>query len=206
MVEHVVYINLAHRTDRRESIESVLSCFPKVERINAIRENPGFVGVTKSHIIALQHAITKGWDHVLIVEDDMVWINYEKYYPILLEQMKKPYDVIVLGGMLVDHDASTRKLFQCNGTGGYLVHRNYYKTLLDNFIEGLNLLTHSLLLNAKKFGLAFPIRNTLYRIDIWWHSLQKRDNWYILPMMYSPDGFSDVSQTEVKYSNLFLKE
>jgi hypothetical protein len=57
------------------------------------------------------------------------------------------------------------------------------------------------------FGLKKHVSvDTLYRIDVWWHSLQRNDNWFIVPMMISEPGFSDVLNREIDYSNLFLKE
>ena len=203
MVEHVLYINLESRKDRRDSIISVLSCFPDAERINGVANNYGCLGASQSHIKALEYAISKNWDHVLIVEDDMVWNKFD-HYPKLLELMED-YDVIVLGGIHVDHDPLTHKLNKCNSTGAYLVSRHYYQILLNNFKEGCRLLENELY-KPRRFALKQESRHdVLYRIDVWWHSLQK-DNWFILPMMYSPPGYSNVLNKIVDNSNLFLKE
>jgi hypothetical protein len=199
MIEHVLYINLGHRIDRRKSIKSVLSCFKDVHRIEGVVSTYGCLGATHSHIKALEYAIAKNWDHVLIVEDDMVW---NKYIPDLAGI--KDYDVIVLGGVLVDHDPVSHKLHKCNSVGAYLVSRHYYQTLLNNFKQGRDLLEVELY-KPMRFGRDRERQDELYRIDVWWHSLQK-DNWYILPMMYSPPGFSDVRNKIIDHSNLFLKE
>ena len=202
MVEHVLYINLEERQDRKKSIESVLSCFPDAERINAIFNRCGCLGASRSHIKALEYAISKNWDHVLIVEDDMIWNKFD-LYPKLLSLMED-YDVIVLGGVLVEHDPKTHKLFKCNSMGAYLVSRHYYQILLNNFKEGCFLLENEL---DRKMTVGLnreKRRDGLYRIDVWWHSLQK-DNWYILPMMRSLPGFSNVSNKIVDHSNLYLK-
>lgn len=206
MIKNVVYINLDKRTDRKTKIEKTLSCFPNVQRISAIREFPGWLGATKSHIKALEYAQHNRLDHILIVEDDMEWNNFEIQYP-KVQQLMKSYDVILFSGVDVKYDKETNKLFQSNCTGGYLVAGHYYRTLLDNFREGMRLMENELFKRTKAFGLKKHVSvDTLYRIDVWWHSLQRRDNWFIVPMMISEPGFSDVLNREMDYSNLFLKE
>jgi len=203
MIDHVLYINLESREDRKTSIEKTLSCFSNVERIDAISNKYGCLGATRSHIKALEYAISKNWNHVLIVEDDMVWIKNDT---IEIIETILDYDVIVFAGIDVDHNSVTHKLHKCNCAGAYLVSQKYYKTLLQNFREGCSLLENELNKHLR-FGLKQEKRrDVLYRIDIWWHSLQQRDNWYILPLMYSPPGYSDTLYKIVDHSNLFLKE
>ena len=202
----IIYINLDSRIDRRESIEKVLNGF-SYRRLSASTHQYPFVGATLSHIRALQLAIQYQWEYVLIMEDDMQWNDFQKNYPVLQDLLTRPFDVIVLGGILVSHDPSTRKLFKCNSMGAYVVHRNYYQTLLDNFGEGYNLLHKELYPKIPKWGLKKNIRNnTQYRIDIYWHRLQERDNWFIIPLCYSPPGYSDISGQQIDWSPYFLKE
>jgi GR25 family glycosyltransferase involved in LPS biosynthesis len=68
-VEHVVYINLEHRKDRREQIEKELTIFgDKIQRFDAIYEpERGHLGCSKSHAAAMELAIQFGWKNVLIV-------------------------------------------------------------------------------------------------------------------------------------------
>jgi GR25 family glycosyltransferase involved in LPS biosynthesis len=203
----VIYINLDSRTDRKEKIEKVLEGF-SYRRLSATKHEYPFVGCVLSHIRALQIAIQNQWEYVLIMEDDMEWNNFEKNYPVLQELLTKPFDVIVLGGILVSHDSQTHKLFRCNSTGAYVVHRNYYQTLLDNFGGGYNLLHNELYPKKLLWGLKKNKKRNdhLYRIDIYWQQLQARDNWFILPLCYSSPGFSDISGSVIDWSSYFLKE
>jgi hypothetical protein len=202
----IIYINLDKRTDRRESIEKVLQGF-SFRRFPAIIHEYPFVGATLSHINSLQLAIQQNWESVLIMEDDMQWNNFEKNYPILQDLMKKPYDVIILGGILVSHNPETHKLYRCNSMGAYVVHRNYYQTLLNNFGEGYNLLVKDIYQKVPKWGLKRVIRRDVeYRIDMYWHRLQARDNWFIIPLCYSPSGFSDITKSQIDWSSYFLKD
>lgn len=201
MVEHILYINLDNRTDRKKRMEKVLENLP-YERLTATFAQKGFVGATKSHIRALEYAISKKWDHVLIMEDDMEWNDFDKNYPKLLELMKSPYDVIVLGGILVSHNPETSKLYQCNSMGAYLVSKHYYQTLLNNFREGF----HNMIYEINKWSWGIKEKSVhKYLIDTYWHSLQAKDNWFILPLCYSGEGYSDILKQTVNWQPYFLK-
>lgn len=59
----MVYINLAHRTDRKAELEKEIEIIPteKVLRFNAIADSNGAFGCTKSHNALLDLAIEHGW-------------------------------------------------------------------------------------------------------------------------------------------------
>ena len=183
-IDKVVYINLEHRTDRREQIEKELSIIPseKVVRFNAIKHEKGAIGCTQSHIAVLEMAIQEGWSNCLILEDDATWVNFDKSYPILEKLAKDPYDVIVLGSVNPRVD-NKFKLTSCQTTTVYLVKNHYYQTLLQNFKEGLE--------GFLKTG-HYPV----YAIDQYWKQLQPSGNWYgIVPsMMIQRASFSDIDQ------------
>jgi GR25 family glycosyltransferase involved in LPS biosynthesis len=203
MIEQVVYINLDHRTDRRQQIEKELNKIPcqNVQRFSAIRDLHGDVGCSKSHVEVLKLAIQSGWKNVLILEDDMVF--REEKWDLLFEKMAS-YDVIVIGGMSSVYDKNTLKLTKCNGTGAYIVNSSYYTTLLSNFEEGLNNL-HSKYYPKKEFFWSRPMPNYVpaYTIDQYWNRLQQKDNWFLVQMMYSPPSFSDITEYEEDYSDRF---
>ena len=73
VVEHVLYINLNERTDRRKEILdelTKLNLLSKAERFNAIRTPNGRIGCTLSHLKCLQLAKERDYNNVLIVEDE----------------------------------------------------------------------------------------------------------------------------------------
>ena len=202
----IIYINLDRRTDRREKIEKVLEKF-SYRRLAATSHEYPFIGATLSHIRELQLAIQENWESVLIMEDDMQWNNFDKNFSLLTELMKNPFDVIILGGILVSHNPETHKLYKCNSMGAYVVHRNYYQTLLNNFGEGYNLLIKDVYQKVQLWGLKKTIRRDAeYRIDVYWHKLQAKDNWFIIPLCFSSIGHSDVSNRMMDWSSYFLKE
>jgi len=206
-IDHIIYINLEESTDRRKLIEEELSKFPpeKVTRFNAIRMNQGSLGCTRSHIGALELAISKGYRNVLIMEDDMVWNSeFDKMYSILEEKVSQPYDVIVMAGTYVLYDKKTLKLQKCHCTGAYIVNQEYYFILLDNFRRGY----HKLYEHWNK-PLKF-IRNLLskykecqFNTDTYWRHLQARDNWFIVQMMYNRPCFSLIQQHVVDWTPYF---
>ena len=77
-IKHAFYINLDHRTDRKEHVEKELGKLGiQAERFNAIKMQNGAVGCSMSHLKILQDARTKKLDHVLIMEDDISFLDPE---------------------------------------------------------------------------------------------------------------------------------
>jgi glycosyl transferase family 25 len=122
LIDKIIYINLDDRTDRKDSICETLKDYShKVLRFSAIKNIYGPIGCTMSHITVLETAIQNKWNNVLIIEDDMVWKtknNLDK----LEELIKNPYDVIVLAGADVKHDANTNKFREDNKTDNFKRH------------------------------------------------------------------------------------
>lgn len=195
-LDKVVYINLQHRVDRRRRIEYQLSKYipgHKIIRCDAIyNKNNGHVGCSESHIKSLKMAIKNNWKNVLIVEDDAVWHNYEKGYTILQQLLMEPYDVICLGA-LGDCDKTTYRMTNGQTSTAYLVHQRYYKTLLNNFVEGLSLLKKEIERKGD-YG--------QYCIDQYWKKIQPIHNWYRIEphLMYQEASYSDIVKADVDYS------
>jgi hypothetical protein len=211
MVEHILYINLEHRIDRQEQIMKTLSeHFPEeiIYRIPGIlNTNCPAIGIAQAHINALECAITNNWKHVLIMEDDMIFNDFEKNYKKLQDLMSSSYDAIVLGGINVDYNPETSKLNKCSSMGAYLVHQNYFLTLLNNFKDGLkNLITediklrHKFLWNPRKFE-----DGQQFIIDKYWQRLHQKDNWFIIPLCYSKENYSDSLKRVENWEPYFLK-
>lgn len=188
-IEKVIYINLEHRTDRKQQIESQLEkYFPldKIKRFNAIKHTNGGIGCTLSHIAILEMAIKEGWSNYLVVEDDAMWNNFEQGYMLLEKLIKKQYDVITLGIAFAKY-TSDFKLISGQTTTAYIVQNSYYTKLLSNFKEGLD--------NFLKTNIY-----SKFAIDQYWKQLQANNNWYcVIPsMMIQNASFSDI---ENKYTN-----
>ncbi len=195
-IDHVLYINLDHRTDRRELVERELAVFgDRVQRIPAIHYSDGMLGCNKSHQKALEYAKTSGWRNVLIVEDDFQWINLDTSgADKFTELVAKPFDVILLCGSYVECNFATNKLYRSQAATAYFINSHYYDKLIDNFKESFQLL--------KRTG-----DRSKYSIDVYWNNLIKTDNWYLtLPMIATQrESFSDIEGKVMNYAHCFAE-
>lgn len=192
-IEKVIYINLSYRTDRKQEIENeLLKVFPieKILRFEAIKHEKGGIGCSMSHAGALEVAIQNNWKNVLIVEDDLQWTNFQSGTTLLNKLISNPYDVILLSGHFVRYDKKTYKLNGCTGRTSYVVSNHYYQTLLDNYKDGLSSL-------LKQY---IPI----YRGDVYWQILHKKDNWFIImpQLCVQRPSYSDIEKRQVNYTKL----
>ena len=196
-VDKIIYINLEERVDRKEKIENELKVIPsdKIIRFNAIKDEFGPFGCTKSHIECLEIAIKNNWKNVIILEDDAIFNNYLNGLQLLKKLMENEYDVITLGTGLPYFDDITYKLKRGQTTTGYLVNNHYFKTLLNNFKDGLKLFQ-----KTKEIP--------KYAIDMYWQLLQKKDNWYIVyPSLFiQTPGYSSICNGYRDYKKIFLKQ
>ena len=192
-VDHVVYINLDHRTDRRAEIEAELArYFPaeKVTRFSAIKNDFGALGCTMSHIGVLEMAQANQWKNVLVVEDDLMWYSdFDQNYTTLERLVKNDYDAIVLATTRAEWYLNSLKLITSRTTSCYLVRSQYYDTLLSNFRESRDLLKVS-----KDKG--------NHAIDMYWMRIQSKDKWFIvIPSLgHQRPGYSDIEQKLVDYA------
>lgn len=198
-VEKVIYINLNERTDRRKAVEKELAwLFPdeKVERFAAVRTKMGGIGCGLSHIGVLERAKAAGWANVLVVEDDLQWIDEnvaeaeEAIYKIVTD-MSDGWDVILLSGTSAECSPEGR-VHSCQSATCYLVNAAYYDTLIATLKEGVE--------NLIRTG-----DWKTYANDQFWKRLQQRDRWWLsLPMacVQRPD-FSDIEGCNVDYRDLF---
>jgi glycosyl transferase family 25 len=195
VIQHVVYINLDERIDRRKHIEGQLSrAFPleRIQRFPAIKAVNGAVGCSRSHIAVLELAKASGWTNVLIIEDDFTWNNYEKGAPVLEALLTKPFDVIVLCGAYVACDPTDYRLKSCQTTTAYVVSQEYYDTLIANYKEGLALFEST--------G-DYP----KYALDQYWKRLQTVGQWFIVRpnLGFQLPGYSNVEGKPVNYLRFF---
>ena len=195
-VEKIIYINLEEATERKKNIEELLNKCPseKIIRFNAIKDERGEIGCSKSHIECIKLAITNNWKNVLILEDDVMWNNYEDSLNKLIELTKKDYDVILLGGCFARFDTDTLRLFEAQTASSYLVSNHYYEKLLNNFMDGLNNLLKT-----------FTTGN--YCCDQYWKILQRVDNWYIVnpALLIQKPFYSYIEKRDVDYTEYYNK-
>ena len=190
-VDKVIYINLDHRQDRRDIMKKFFEKgkFPadKIVRFPAIKHQRGTIGCTESHAEVLRIAKRNKWKNVLILEDDLEWLDLERQYPILEKLAAVPkWDVIMLMGWY--YQFKFPRVYYANHTSAYLVNSTYYDKLLKNREEALY--------KVKTKSIGFNFNTTIFNADVYWNHLMKVDTWYCLHpcICRQVDGFSDIGK------------
>ena len=200
-IKNAFYINLLSRPDRKKHVEEQLEKIGiKAERFNAIKLKNGAVGCSMSHLKCLEIARTNNWDHVLIVEDDILFLNPALFIHKLNEFLSnhKNFDVLLFAGNnmppYITIDNSCVKVTKCQTTTAYLVKSHYYDTLINNYKEGLKKLMNE------------PLKHAIYAIDKYWFRLQEKDKWYlIIPLSVTQrEDYSDIEKKRTNYTNVMI--
>lgn len=205
LLEHIFVINLEERKDRLDHVAKEFEKLGKpFERIDAIKHRDGAIGCQASHIKALELAIERDYDQILICEDDITFSRPD----IFLRSMGKfqessplNWDILMISGVIYSSSGESYepieehycRLYEVQTTTGYIVNRCYYKTLLQNFKEGYK--------NHLEFGTRWD-----YAIDAFWKPLQRRDNWYFLtpPTVVQYANWSNVENQHADYERGML--
>ena len=202
-INHAFYINLDHRTDRKEHVTNQLTNLglQGFERFNAIKMENGAVGCSMSHLKILQTAFQNNWDHVLIVEDDITFLDLDLFkanFETFLQRNGNNWDVILLAGNNMPPydtiDDVCIKVKRCQTTTGYLVNGHYIKKLMENVKMGLTQLIHK------------PASHAMYAIDKFWFLLQAVDKWYLIipPTVVQREDYSDIEKRQTNYQKIMM--
>jgi len=200
-MEHAFYINLDSRPDRKQYMEDHLKTVGIcAERFKAVKLTNGALGCSISHLKLLERAKKHNWEHILIMEDDIKFLN-----PIIFTQqltrflqLHKEFDVLLIAGNnappFTNIDDTCVKVTRCQTTTGYLVRNHYFDTLIQNIREGIQNLMKT------------PDKHDLYAIDKYWFRLQERDRWYlIIPLTVTQrEDYSDIEKRITNYSRAML--
>lgn len=201
-IKHVFYINLEHRIDRNVHVQQQLDTIgvnSVSQRFNAIKMENGAIGCSMSHLAILKNAVKKRFDHILIVEDDIQFLNPELFksqFNLFLEIHGNDWDVILFAGNNMPPyekiDDTCVKVNMCQTTTGYLVNGHYIEKLSVNIKTGLTNLLHK------------PDQHSLYAIDKYWFKLQKMDHWFlIVPLtVVQREDYSDIEKKVINYTNI----
>lgn len=201
-VKHCFYINLEHRIDRKAHIETQLTKLNmQATRFNAIRMINGAIGCSMSHLKILQNAISQNLPHVLILEDDITFLQpttFKEQFNKFINIHNNNWDVILFAGNNVPPyeriDDTCIQVKKCQTTTGYLVNGHYIKILMQNVKMGItNLINH-------------PTKHTLYAIDKFWFTLQNVGKWYLITpvTVIQQEGYSDIEKRHTNYSKIMM--
>jgi len=201
LFENTYYVNLEHRKDRNENTIKELNKFgiKNPKRFNAIKDDIGSVGCSKSHLKCLEIAKDNNWDYVAIFEDDVTFLKPEETLLKLNNILKSKidWDVILLGGnnskpyTRINDDCIRVKNCQC--CTSYIVKKSYYNKLIDHWKDGLQKLIKTK--NSSK-----------YTIDQYWKILQKQDIFLLITPLnvIQREDYSDIEKKKVNYKNVML--
>ena len=83
-IDKIIYINLDHRQDRRDIMSKFFEQgkipLEKVVRFPAIKRPNAPLGCLESHTAVLRISKKNGWKNILVLEDDLVWSNFDEGY------------------------------------------------------------------------------------------------------------------------------
>jgi GR25 family glycosyltransferase involved in LPS biosynthesis len=201
-ITNVFYINLTERADRKAQVEQQLSNvgLTNFNRFNAIKLPNGALGCSMSHLKCLQLAKDRNLDHILIVEDDIIFLNPGIFIGQLNKflQNNKEWDILLIAGNNVPPyrvvDDTCVQVSWCQTTTGYLIRKQYYDTLINNIKEGINKLIRE------------PKNKIMYAIDKYWLSLQRKDTWLLLvPLTVSQrEGYSNIENCVTNFTKIMV--
>jgi GR25 family glycosyltransferase involved in LPS biosynthesis len=193
----IVYINLSFRTDRKEKL---LKEFAKLDlhehryqRIEAyFDELNGTRGCALSHVGALNLAIEKGWNSILVLEDDCRFNKSNKeiedYIEGFYSHFESNWDVFLLGtDVILSHKTTNpdylRVIFSMRAHS-YVVNGHYIEALRDLFYEAYKSMQQDIF-----------YRTAMKKaIDRRWVDLQQADRWYV--------GVNKITMQEACYSDI----
>ena len=204
-IDHIFYINLDKRVDRREHIESHLTkynLFEKAERYVAIpTPHSGIIGCSGSHLNVLKIAKERNYKNVLILEDDFQFIlskeEIEEKIERFFTEKGETYDLCMLSSII----QKTENMSQDDPSADYL------KKVLDGQTASGYFISHRFLPKLiELYEWSYPLlqetnHHWLYANDMVWKKLQPTNNWYY----FSPqigrqlDGYSDNKECVVHY-------
>ena len=206
-IKHTLYINTDWRKDRKLHVEAQLTSIgiTNYSRFPAIVTENGRVGCSLSHIKCLELAKEQKWENVLIVEDDIEFLNpkmfkdqLQKFFGNNNNNNANNFDVLLIAGNNIPPyeiiNETCIKVSRCQTTTGYLVNEHYYDILIHHMREGVQLL------------LNYPDEHIKYAVDKWWFSLQLRDRWLLLvPLTVTQrEDYSDIEKRKTNYTRLML--
>ena len=200
-IKHCFYINLDKREDRKQHVEEQLNQLKiPFNRFKGIEMENGAIGCSLSHLAILKKAKDEDLPHVLIVEDDIKFLNPSLF----IKQINRffstvtNFDVLLVAGnnmppFKIINDACV-KVEKCQTTTGYLVNKHYYDTLISNIRTGIQNLVR------------YPDLHVKYAIDKYWFMLQERDKWYLITPLtvIQRADYSDIEKRQTNYARGML--
>jgi len=212
MLDKIFIINLKHRKDRRERITRELvkqeienyeffdGIVPNKRQIvewnskfcqhinprdvrNLTKYKLGCLGCLLSHLEVMKLSLERGYDNILILEDDCVFEEDYKNILELLKDFDEDYNLLYLSGShLGEKIKITENIYKITKTlttGSYIVNKEVMEFIVEN-IKGYD-----------------------KEVDVFYSDVvqKKFDCYGFFPRMTRQEsGFSDIQQTHVNYN------
>jgi GR25 family glycosyltransferase involved in LPS biosynthesis len=198
-IDHIFYINLDKRVDRKELFEAQLIEYGLTAERFAGIYHPyphGIIGCGKSHLQVLELAKSRNYKNVLIFEDDFYFTEPKHIVEDYLQQMFETnpnFDVCFLAqnlfsGTVVDTNPLFTRVTYSSTASGYIVNEHYYDKLIELYKFAMPKLEETM-------------HHWIYANDQIWKSLQETDNWYCFTKCLGKQrpGFSENANSIVNY-------
>jgi GR25 family glycosyltransferase involved in LPS biosynthesis len=199
----VYYINLNHRTDRLNHITNEIKKTnidgSKVHRIEAIYDDFGALGCSKSHCVALENFINSPETNqtCVILEDDFMFTHPQNVVNDMIDNVfnndVKDFDVLMLSSntqveLNITKFNFVTKIINAQTTSGYVVSRKFAPILLNNYKQGADLLSKT----KDRFH---------YSIDMYMKLLQPNNKWLCLSPKIGKqmESYSDIEKQCLNY-------
>lgn len=204
-VDHIYYINLDHRTDRKEQFLNEMKAwgFPesKITRIPGIyHKDLGILGCGLSHKKTMEEFLASPHETCIVFEDDFTFtLDFEEVNMTLKAIFEESllFDVIMFAGD-VNLSQPTRyhflhRLYDGNTASAYMITKKMARYLLELYTESTKLL--------EKYYEEYGTTNQSYHNDIYWKRLQPWYAWFIANPKWGEqrESYSDNLQRNLKY-------
>jgi len=200
------YINLDHRTDRKEMATKELKKIGinNPNRFPAVKdEHHGGIGCGWSHTNVLKNAKENNWDYVIIMEDDIKFYDPEETIQKINNVFNSEinWDVLIIGSKIenpiekVNDDCVYAKGGVC-ATIMYIVKNHYYDTLINLWTESMDNFKNEFIKHGNR-KMDIKYKDSIYHkyaIDQQWKKLQKKDKFLLITpnKVYENPGHSDI--------------
>jgi len=195
-IDKVIYINLDHRYDRREELESELERYGLKsisERFSAIKDDFGALGCAKSQLAVLRNALDQNYQRILILEDDFTFLVSAEEFREEIDKLDTiEFDVCMLSYNCPRYEDSVypflKKVIIAGTASGYIVDARYYETLIGVFEDSVNALESTRI-------------EHLYAVDVIWQQLQPSSDWYRFTTRIGKQrhSYSDITRSMARY-------
>lgn len=201
-IDHIIYINLDRRTDRRQEIEEEFRKYnippQKITRYSAIdySDRPE-VACAMSHVGVLTQASIMPIKNVLILEDDFEFLeNPEESLRLFFTSACQPtdWDVVMLAYDIKqarDHNSLVGQVIESSNAAAYLIRKHAIPGLIKVISDNIE----PLLKTREHWN---------YMSDIVWSQLMKSGKWFyfIKPLGHQRKGYSDLSRMVIEHESI----